>query len=45
MEKTLQDAKATLPVMGYLNLKDYEIPKGEQLVEAILDLKKEKNGF
>lgn len=43
MEKTLQDAIATLPVMGYLNLKDLAIPKGEALVQAILDLKKEKN--
>lgn len=43
MEKTLQEAKATLPVMGYLNLKDLAIPKGADLVQAILDLKKEKN--
>lgn len=43
MENTLQDAKATLPVMGYLNLKDLAIPKGPDLVQAILDLKKEKN--
>ncbi len=36
-------AKVNLPKQGYLNIKDFEIPQGEALVEAILQLKKEKN--
>ncbi len=43
MNDTLEKAKATLPVYGFLNLKDYEIPQGQELIKAILDLKKEKN--
>ena len=43
MNDTLEKAKATLPVYGFLNLKDYEIPQGQELIQAILDLKKEKN--
>lgn len=36
-------AKANLPKLGYLNLKDIEIPQGEELVYAVQELKKEKN--
>ena len=45
MEKTLEKAKATLPVHGFLKFKDLAIPQGEALVQAILDLKKEKNAI
>lgn len=45
MEETLNKAKANLPVYGFLKLKEFEIPKGEELVKAILDLKKEKNAI
>ncbi|WP_417430494.1 quinolinate synthase NadA [Halpernia sp.] len=45
MKNTLEDAKATLPVHGFLKFKDFDIPKGEDLVKAILDLKKEKNAI
>lgn len=45
MEKTLDQAKVNLPVHGFLNIKDYVIPQGEDLVQAILDLKKEKNAI
>lgn len=41
--ETINKAKANLPIMGYLNLKDIAIPQGEELVQAILELKKEKN--
>ena len=43
MEKTLDIAKNNLPVKGFLDLKDIQIPQGEDLVKAILELKKEKN--
>lgn len=43
MEETLERAKATLPVKGFLDTKAFQIPKGEELVKAILHLKKEKN--
>lgn len=43
MEHTLDTAKANLPVKGFLDIKAFQIPKGEELVKAILDLKKEKN--
>ena len=39
----LDQAKANLPVRGFLKIDDYIIPKGDDLVKAILDLKKEKN--
>ena len=45
MENTLDQAKVNLPVHGFLNIKDLIIPKGEALVQAILDLKKEKNAI
>lgn len=41
--ETLDNIKANLPVFGYLKFKDLQIPEGEDLVKAILDLKKEKN--
>lgn len=34
---------ANTPIRGHLNLKDFVIPQGAELVEAILQLKKEKN--
>ena len=40
---TLDKAKANLPVHGFLKYQDLQIPQGEELVQAILDLKKEKN--
>ena len=43
MENTLEKAKINLPVHGFLRFKEFDIPKGEDLVKAILDLKKEKN--
>ncbi|MDO5616560.1 MAG: quinolinate synthase NadA, partial [Cruoricaptor ignavus] len=36
-------AKDQLPVNNFLNIDDIKIPQGEDLVQAILDLKKEKN--
>ncbi|RST26911.1 quinolinate synthase NadA [Chryseobacterium lacus] len=41
--ETLDKAKANLPIRGYLKLDDIIIPQGDDLVQAILDLKKEKN--
>lgn len=41
--ETLDKAKANLPVRGFLNIEDLKIPQGEELKQAILDLKKEKN--
>lgn len=41
--ETLDKAKANLPVRGFLNIDDIKIPQGDDLVKAILDLKKEKN--
>ena len=43
MEKTLDKAKNNLPVKGFLDLKDIQIPQGQDLIDAILKLKKEKN--
>ena len=43
MEKTLDIAKNNLPVKGFLDLKDIQIPQGQDLINAILKLKKEKN--
>ncbi|WP_332019684.1 quinolinate synthase NadA [Kaistella sp.] len=39
----LDKAKSNLPVRGFLKIDDLVIPQGEELVQAILDLKKEKN--
>ena len=36
--ETLEKAKSTLPVKGFLDLKDIDIPQGEDLVKAILQL-------
>ncbi len=41
--ETIDKAKANLPVRGFLKIDDLVIPQGEELVQAILDLKKEKN--
>lgn len=43
MNNSFEKAKANLPVKGFLDISDYAIPQGEELVQAILDLKKEKN--
>ena len=43
MENTLDIAKNNLPVKGFLDLKDIQIPQGQNLIDAILKLKKEKN--
>lgn len=43
MEKTLDIAKNNLPVKGFLDLKDIQIPQGQDLIDAILKLKNEKN--
>lgn len=43
MENSLEHAVANLPVHGFLKLKEFDIPKGQDLVDAILKLKKEKN--
>ena len=39
----LDQLKANLPVPGYLKFQDLKIPEGEELIQAIWDLKKEKN--
>ena len=41
--ENLDKAKSNLPVRGFLKIDDLIIPQGEDLVKAILDLKKEKN--
>ena len=41
--ENLDKAKSNLPVRGFLKIDDLIIPQGEELVQAILDLKKEKN--
>ncbi len=41
--ENLDKAKSNLPVRGFLKIDDLIIPQGEALVQAILDLKKEKN--
>ena len=41
--ETFDKAVANLPVQGYLKYQDLQIPQGEDLVKAILELKKEKN--
>lgn len=43
MEQALDIAKNNLPVKGFLDLKDIKIPQGQDLIDAILKLKKEKN--
>ena len=43
MEQALDKAKNNLPVKGLLDLKDIQIPQGQDLIDAILKLKKEKN--
>lgn len=40
---TLDKAISNLPVRGFLKIDDLVIPQGEELVKAILELKKEKN--
>lgn len=42
---TLELAKSNLPVTGFLKFKDLAIPQGKELVQAIKDLKKEKNAI
>jgi len=41
--ENLNKAKVNLPVRGFLKIDDLIIPQGDDLVQAILDLKKEKN--
>ncbi len=41
--ETLSNLKENLPVYGFLKFKELQIPQGDDLVQAILDLKKEKN--
>ena len=41
--ENIDAVKANLPVYGYMKFQDMMIPEGEELVQAILDLKKEKN--
>ncbi|MBW8359938.1 MAG: quinolinate synthase NadA [Weeksellaceae bacterium] len=41
--QNLDKAKSNLPVRGFLKIDDLIIPQGAALVQAILDLKKEKN--
>lgn len=43
MEQKLNIAISNMPVKGFLDLKEIQIPQGEALVKAILELKKEKN--
>lgn len=43
MKLTLDTAISNMPVKGFLDLKEFQIPQGEELVKAILELKKEKN--
>lgn len=43
MKHTLDTAISNMPIKGFLDLKEFMIPQGEDLVQAILDLKKEKN--
>lgn len=40
---SFQNARINLPVKGFLDISDIQIPQGEELVAAILQLKKEKN--
>ena len=43
MKHTLDSAISNMPVKGFLDLSEFQIPHGEDLVKAILELKKEKN--
>lgn len=43
MKDSLELAKDSMPVKGFLDLRHLAIPQGDDLVQAILDLKKEKN--
>lgn len=43
MKHTLDTAISNMPLKGFLDLKEFQIPQGEDLVKAILELKKEKN--
>jgi quinolinate synthase len=43
MKHTLDSAISNMPVKGFLDLSEFQIPQGEDLVKAILELKKEKN--
>ena len=43
MKHTLDTAISNMPVKGFLDLKEFQIPQGEDLVKTILELKKEKN--
>ena len=41
--ENIDKAKMNLPIRGFLNIDNIAIPQGEELVKAILELKKEKN--
>ena len=41
--ENIEKAKMNLPIRGFLNIDNIAIPQGEDLVKAILELKKEKN--
>ena len=43
MKNTLNIAIDNMPVKGFLDLKEFVIPVGDDLIKAILNLKKEKN--
>ncbi|MGC4129469.1 MAG: quinolinate synthase NadA [Bergeyella sp.] len=43
MQDKFQTAIDNMPVKGFLDLKEFMIPQGEDLVKAILELKEEKN--
>jgi quinolinate synthase len=45
MIEELKNAQENLPVHGFLKFKDAIIPQGQDLVDAILALKKEKNAI
>ena len=42
MGTSIRYKKNNLPVKGFLDLKDIQIPQGQDLIDAILKLKKEK---
>lgn len=42
-QENIEKAKMNLPVKGFLNIDHIAIPQGEELVQEILKLKKEKN--
>ena len=41
--ENIEKAKMNLPIRGFLNIDNIAIPQGEELMKAILELKKEKN--